>query len=151
MNNPRLCCVILNSASDLERLSLLFLLREADRTREICLIYLSNSPVRTFKKCRCFRCDSFCLERWFVCPKPNQANRDDEVCLFLLLTHKVPLPVGDVGGDVHVDHLEIKQPPVVGPRAKLQVTLLHVEREPSDVNVAGTLEYACGGGVENFT
>lgn len=35
------------------------------------------------------------------------------------LTNKVPLPVGDVGGNVHVYHLQVQQPAIVGPGAEL--------------------------------
>ena len=58
----------------------------------------------------------------------------------MFLTHEVPLPIGDVGGDVHVHHLQVQQPAVVGPRAELEVALLHVEGEPADVDVAGALQ-----------
>lgn len=60
------------------------------------------------------------------------------------LTHEVPLPVGYVCGCVHVQHLEVQQPAVVRPGAKLQVTLLHIEREPAHVDVAGALQDARG-------
>lgn len=62
----------------------------------------------------------------------------------LSLTHKVPLPVGYVCGCVHIQHLEVKQPAVVCPWAKFQVTLLHVEGEPTHVNVTGALQNARG-------
>lgn len=57
----------------------------------------------------------------------------------ILLTYKVPLPIGYVGRDVYVHHLEVQQPAVVSPGAKLQVTFLHIEWEPPYINVAGTL------------
>jgi len=57
------------------------------------------------------------------------------------LTYEVPLSVGYVGRDIDIHHLEIQQPAIVGPGAKLQVTLLHIEWEPADINVAGTLKY----------
>lgn len=60
------------------------------------------------------------------------------------LTHEVPLPIGYVCGCVHIQHLEIQQPAVVRPGAKLKVTLLHIEREPAHVNVAGALQDARG-------
>lgn len=59
-------------------------------------------------------------------------------CVFL--TYKVPLPIGYVGRDVHIHHLEVQQPAVVGPGAKFQVTLLHIEWEPPYIDVAGTLQ-----------
>lgn len=59
-----------------------------------------------------------------------------------LLTHKVPLPVGYVGGDVHIHHLEVQQPAIVCPGAKLQVTFLHVKRKPPDVDVTSTFQDA---------
>ena len=59
-----------------------------------------------------------------------------------LLTYKVPLSIGYVGRDVYIHHLEVQQPAIVGPGAKLQVTLLHVKREPPDIYVAGTLQDA---------
>lgn len=62
--------------------------------------------------------------------------------LLILLTYEIPLPVGYVGGDVNVHHLEVQQPAVVGPGAKLQVTLLHIEWEPPHIDVAGTLQDA---------
>lgn len=65
------------------------------------------------------------------------------VCLSVfLLTYEVPLPIRYVGGDVHVHHLEVQQPAVVGPGAKLEVTLLHIEGEPPHIDVAGTLQDA---------
>ena len=60
----------------------------------------------------------------------------------MFLTHEVPLPIGDVGGGVHLQHLEVQQPAIVGPRAELQVTLLHIEGEPAHVYVAGALQDA---------
>ena len=56
------------------------------------------------------------------------------------LTHEVPLSVGDVGGRVDRQHLQVQQPAVVRPRAELQVALLHVEWEPAHVDVAGALQ-----------
>lgn len=66
------------------------------------------------------------------------------VCLSVfLLTYEIPFPVGYVGRDVHVHHLQVQQPAVVGPGAKLQVTLLHIEWEPAYIDVAGALQDAC--------
>lgn len=62
----------------------------------------------------------------------------------LSLTHKVPLPIGNVCRCVHIQHLEVQQPAVVCPRAKFQVTFLHVEGEPTHVDVAGALQDARG-------
>lgn len=58
------------------------------------------------------------------------------------LTYEIPFPIGYVGRDVHVYHLEVQQPAIVGPGAKLQVTLLHIKWEPPYVDVAGTLQNA---------
>lgn len=60
------------------------------------------------------------------------------------LTYEVPLPVGYIGRDVHVHHLEVQQPAVVSPGAKLQIALLHIERKPAHVNITGALQDACG-------
>lgn len=38
--------------------------------------------------------------------------------------------------------MEVQQPAVVGPGAKLQITLLYIKWEPPDINVAGTLQNA---------
>ncbi len=63
---------------------------------------------------------------------------------FFLPTYEVPFPVGYVGGDVYVPHLEVEQPAVVGPGAKLQVTSLDIEGEPAHIDVAGALQDARG-------
>lgn len=59
------------------------------------------------------------------------------------LTNKVPLPVGDVGRNVHIYHLQVQQPAIVSPGAKLQVALLHIERKPAHVDITGALQDAC--------
>lgn len=71
------------------------------------------------------------------------------LCIFLL-TDKIPLPIGYVGRDVHVNHLEVQQPAVVGPGAKFQITLLYIKWEPPDINVTGTLQNACRDVLENL-
>lgn len=74
------------------------------------------------------------------------------MCLSVFhLTYEIPFPVGYVGRDVHVYHLEVQQPAIVGPGAKLQVALLHIKWEPPDIDVAGTLQDAWGEVLENFT
>lgn len=60
------------------------------------------------------------------------------------LTDKIPLAVGYVSGCVHIQHLEVQQPAVVCPGAKLQVALLYVKGEPAHINVAGALQDAGG-------
>lgn len=60
----------------------------------------------------------------------------------LILTYKVPLPIGYVGGNIHIYHLEVYQPAIVSPGAKLQVTLLHIEWKPPYIDVTGTFQDA---------
>lgn len=58
------------------------------------------------------------------------------------LTHEVPLSVGDVSGDISLDHLQVQRPAAVRPRAELQVAALHIERKPANVDVTGALKYS---------
>lgn len=60
-------------------------------------------------------------------------------------TYEVPLSVGDVAAGVCLLHLEVQGPATVGPGPELQRALLHVEREPAHVDIAGALEDACVG------
>lgn len=62
--------------------------------------------------------------------------------LFCALTHEVPLSVGDVSGDISLDHLQVQRPAAVRPRAELQVAALHIKGKPADVDVAGALKYS---------
>lgn len=59
------------------------------------------------------------------------------------LTNKVPLPVGYVGRNVHIYHLQVQQPAIVSPGAELQVALLHIERKPAHIDITGALQDAC--------
>lgn len=63
----------------------------------------------------------------------------------MFLTHEVPLSVGDVSGDISLDHLQVQRPAAVRPRAELQVAALHIERKPANVDVTGALKYSCSG------
>lgn len=60
----------------------------------------------------------------------------------MCLTHEVPLSVGDVSSDVSLNHLQVQRPAAVRPRAKLEVTALHVKGKPADVDVTGALKYS---------
>lgn len=76
-------------------------------------------------------------------PKEDPQTSSPFDSVFSPLTNKVPLPVGDVGRNVHIDHLQVQQPAIVSPGAELQVALLHIERKPAHIDITGALQDAC--------
>lgn len=58
------------------------------------------------------------------------------------LTQQIPLSVGHVSRHICLLHLDVQQPAIKRPRAKLQLTALDVEGKPPHIHATGADKYS---------